>query len=42
MIPGNIVQEFIQKISLIKKGQFDDFVSRTRDAFAFCHVRRIK
>ena len=33
MIPGNIVQEFIQKISLIKKGQFDDFVSRTRDVF---------
>ena len=33
MIPENIVQAFIQKISLIKQGQFNDFVSRTRDVF---------
>ena len=33
MIPENIVQAFIQNISLIKQGQFNDFISRTRDVF---------
>lgn len=33
MISEHIVQAFIQKISLIQQGQFEDFVSKTRDIF---------
>ena len=33
MISENIIQSFIQKISLIKQGQFDECVSHTRDVF---------
>lgn len=33
MISEDIVQSYIQKISLIKQGQFDDYMSHTRDVF---------
>ena len=33
MISDDVVQSFIQKISLIKNGNFTDYISRTRDTF---------
>ena len=33
MISEQLIQTFIQKISLIKQGEFDEFVSHTRDVF---------
>ena len=33
MISDDIIQAFIKKISLIKQGKYDDYISRTRDVF---------
>lgn len=33
MISDDIIQAFIQKIQLIKKGNFENYISRTRDVF---------